>query len=82
MPSPGATTVQSGRTAALVLYVLESGRETEVKIVQLGQRQSGRQPQRSGKRGARRFGALRDRILVDDGFFDPLPESELARWSQ
>ena len=33
-----------------------------------------------GKRGTRRFGALRDRIAVDDRFFEPLPESELARW--
>ena len=34
----------------------------------------------TGKRGARRFGALKDRIVDDDRFFDPLPESELARW--
>ena len=33
-----------------------------------------------GARGTRRFGALRDRIVVDDRFFEPLPESELARW--
>lgn len=26
----------------------------------------------------RRFGALRDRIVVDDRFFEPLPEEELA----
>ena len=28
----------------------------------------------------RRFGAMRGRARVDDGFFDPLPESELAAW--
>ena len=33
-----------------------------------------------GTRGTRRFGALRDRIVVDDRFFEPLPESDLARW--
>ncbi len=33
-----------------------------------------------GLEGTRRFGALRDRIVVDDRFFEPLPESELARW--
>ena len=33
-----------------------------------------------GKRGTRRFGALRDRIVVDDRFFEPLLESDLARW--
>ena len=32
-----------------------------------------------GKRRTRRFGALRDRVVVDDRFFEPLPESELAR---
>ena len=30
--------------------------------------------------GTRRFGAMQDRIVVDDGFFEPLPEDELARW--
>ena len=33
-----------------------------------------------GNRGTRRFGALKDHIVVDDSFFEPLPESELARW--
>ena len=31
-------------------------------------------------RPARHFGALRGRLTVDDSFFDPLPESELAAW--
>ena len=30
--------------------------------------------------GRRRFGALRGQLVVDDSFFDPLPESELASW--
>jgi prevent-host-death family protein len=30
----------------------------------------------------RRFGALRGIISVDPGFFDPLPEDELAAWEQ
>lgn len=33
-----------------------------------------------GRRGKRRFGALRGRIVIDDRFFEPLPESELVRW--
>ena len=33
-----------------------------------------------GLRGKRQFGALRGRIVVDDSFFEPLPESDLARW--
>ena len=31
-------------------------------------------------RGKRRFGALRNRIEIDETFFDPLPETELAAW--
>ena len=30
--------------------------------------------------GKRQFGAWRDRLVVDDSFFDPLPEVELAAW--
>ena len=30
--------------------------------------------------GKRRFGAWKDRIAVDDSFFDPLPEGELSAW--
>lgn len=31
-------------------------------------------------RGKRRFGALRNRIEIDETFFDSLPETELAAW--
>ena len=31
-------------------------------------------------RGKREFGAWRGRLVVDDSFFDPLPEAELAAW--
>lgn len=33
-------------------------------------------------RNKRRFGALAGRLSVDDSFFDPLPEDELAAWEQ
>ena len=33
--------------------------------------------QRKGKRG---FGSWKGRIALDDSFFDPLPEEELAAW--
>ena len=33
-------------------------------------------------RGKRRFGAWRDRLVVDDSFFDPLPEEELSVWER
>ena len=30
----------------------------------------------------REFGALAGRVHIDDSFFDPLPESELATWEE
>ena len=32
--------------------------------------------------GVRRFGALAARITLDDSFFDPLPEDEIAAWEE
>ena len=32
------------------------------------------------RRGKRQFGAMKGRIRLDDSFFDPLPEEELAAW--
>ena len=37
---------------------------------------------RCGHFGKRQFGALKGRISIDDRFFDPLPEIELAAWGQ
>ena len=34
------------------------------------------------RRGKRRFGALKGRLVVSDSFFEPLPESALAAWEQ
>lgn len=30
----------------------------------------------------RRFGALRGKLVVDDTFFEPLPDEELAAWEK
>lgn len=30
--------------------------------------------------GRRAFGAMKDRIVIDDSFDDPLPEDELKAW--
>ena len=30
--------------------------------------------------GIRRFGAMKGLVVVDDSFFEPLPEDELAAW--
>lgn len=32
------------------------------------------------RQGKRQFGALKGRIIVNDSFFDPLPEAELSAW--
>ncbi len=32
------------------------------------------------RRGKREFGALAGRITIDDGFFEPLPDTELSAW--
>lgn len=32
------------------------------------------------QQGKREFGLLKGRIKLDDSFFDPLPEEELAAW--
>lgn len=32
------------------------------------------------KQGKRQFGVMKGRIRLDDSFFDPLPEEELAAW--
>ncbi len=32
------------------------------------------------RQGKRQFGILKGRIVVDDCFFDPLPEAELSAW--
>ena len=32
------------------------------------------------RRGKRQFGSMKGRIKIDDSFFDPLPEEELAAW--
>lgn len=37
---------------------------------------------RCGHFGKRQFGALKGRISIDDRFFDPLPETDLAAWGQ
>ena len=33
-----------------------------------------------GRRSKRQFGSMRGQIVIDDSFFDPLPEEELAAW--
>ena len=32
------------------------------------------------ERGKRQFGSMKGKIELDDSFFDPLPEDELALW--
>ena len=32
--------------------------------------------------GKRQFGAMKGKILIEDSFFDPLPETELSMWER
>ena len=34
----------------------------------------------NGRPGIRRFGAMKGRVVIDDRFFEPLPDAELAAW--
>jgi prevent-host-death family protein len=34
----------------------------------------------SGKKGKRKLGLLKGKLVVGQEFFEPLPEEELARW--
>jgi len=49
--------------------VITRGKEPVVRLVPVD-----RPPVR------RRFGAMRGKLTVDESFFDPLPEDELAAW--
>jgi prevent-host-death family protein len=51
--------------------VIARGKKPVVRLV----------PVASAKKG-RRFGARRGRARVDDAFFEPLPEDELAAWER
>ena len=31
-------------------------------------------------RGKRQFGSMKGKVVIDDSFFDPLPEEELRAW--
>ncbi len=33
------------------------------------------------RKGERRFGSMRGQIALDDAFFDPLPDDEVALWN-
>lgn len=37
---------------------------------------------RCRRSGKRQFGALKDRISIDNRFFGPLPEAELTAWEK
>ena len=37
---------------------------------------------RCRRSGERQFGALKDRISIDNRFFDPLPKAELTAWEK
>lgn len=51
--------------------VIARGKEPVVRLVPIR-----REPPR------RRFGALRGKLVVDDRFFEPLPDEELDAWER
>lgn len=51
--------------------VIARGREPVARLVPVAPATQGR-----------RFGAMRGRVWVDDAFFEPLPEDELAAWER
>lgn len=51
--------------------VISRGREPMVRLVPVDRRAP-----------ERKFGALRGRVRVDESFFDPLPDDELAAWEK
>jgi prevent-host-death family protein len=60
-----------------LLALVEAGEE--VVIVRDG-RPVARLVSIAALRPVRRFGAMRGLVTVDDSFFEPLPEEELAAW--
>lgn len=51
--------------------IISRGSEPVVRLVPVNRRA----PQR-------KFGALKGKLIVDDSFFDPLSEAELAAWER
>ena len=51
--------------------VIARGNRPLVKLVPIGRSEP-----------ERKFGALRGKLVVDDSFFEPLPEEELGAWEQ
>jgi prevent-host-death family protein len=49
--------------------IISRGREPVVRLVPIGR-----------EAPKRRFGALRGKLVVDDTFFEPLPDAELDAW--
>jgi antitoxin (DNA-binding transcriptional repressor) of toxin-antitoxin stability system len=59
--------------------VIARGSEPLVKLTPLTQPERGPRPAPGNL--PRKFGILKGEVAFDDGFFDPLPEDELALWN-
>ena len=71
MPTVNVHQAQLSRLLALA----DGGEETAIARGEPAARLVACEP-----KGKRCFGAMRGRIVVDDGILDPLPEAELALW--
>ena len=59
--------------------VIARGSEPLVRLTPVAQPE--RKPRPAPGSLTRKFGILKGEVALDDSFFDPLPEDELARWN-
>lgn len=75
---PKAHTIHDAKTN--LSRLVERAERGEDVIIARGSTPVARLTRLRPGRPARRFGAMRGRARVTHAFFEPLPESELARW--
>jgi len=61
--------------------LIASALEGEEIIIARGEKPAVRLIPIEGARATPRFGALKGQVSLDDRFFEPLPEAELALWT-
>jgi len=76
------TTVPIHQAKAQLSRLIQRAREGEEVIIAHGRRPVVRLVPVDRDAPERKFGALRGKLRVDDSFFEPLPEDELARWEK
>lgn len=80
MAGTGATVVNVHEAKTRLSRLLALAEAGEEVVIARGGKPVARLVSIAEPRPVRRFGAMRGRITVDDSFFEPLPEAELAGW--